>query len=346
MYRFKKSNNILSSNYGTTQAKKLRRLKDIWAIEGYSDTFANIIVNEFYNTESFQTIPKSAELICVPSTTQQNILPQLFAQKLSINFNLNIFNVKCHVQAYKQSKNKYSFFEKINDPVSFILDRNINLQNKVFIVVDDIINTGETCNTFKRVLIEAGATILTTVALVNVCVERTTRADIELLTTLLCNVLTHTNKETVTNTLNAFLINTSRELFYECYKTALSKPHLFYRTLKLFRYKNKNAVSQNVTSTEFIKLNTHVFNEKLQVLQTTQFNYLKKTRIQLHSIANSIMLNLLKPYKHNNLKVLVSTLRYICKIAAKQQPHLYHKVCFEEYITTLLNGYIHAFMNK
>ncbi len=177
---------VFDTSASTSEVKALRLAKRVVSENGYDFYAVGRLVDEFYKAEKYQDLPSNGVLVPVPSTTGRNVAPEMLAGRISRDHGQRIFLGQVAVNAAAQeSKAKLSIWRKLEDPVVYevvpeaIEELRREAKGAPIILVEDVINTGESVVEFARVLEDAGLRVTNAAALGAASMQRATRRDLE-----------------------------------------------------------------------------------------------------------------------------------------------------------------------
>jgi len=177
---------VFATSASTTEVRALRLAKGVVSENGYDFYAVGRLVDEFYKAEKYQDLPSNGVLVPVPSTTGRNVVPEMLAGRISRDHGQRIFLGQVAVNAAGQeSKAKLSIWRKLEDPVVYevvpeaIEELRREAKGAPIILVEDVINTGESVVEFARVLEDAGLRVTNAAALGATSTQRATRRDLE-----------------------------------------------------------------------------------------------------------------------------------------------------------------------
>jgi hypothetical protein len=149
--------------------------------EGFDPAEAEALVSRYYHPQPFVSIPKDAVLVPMPSTSGKNILPTLLAARISKDHGQSVFDQSVgYPTAVSEAKTKTSFWKKAADPVAYGPREGLEALkalNRPVVIVEDILNTGESWMAFADLLTEHGIKVVDVAALASADPHLTSAAD-------------------------------------------------------------------------------------------------------------------------------------------------------------------------
>ncbi|HEX2749031.1 MAG TPA: hypothetical protein VHM91_13580, partial [Verrucomicrobiales bacterium] len=172
--------------FASPEVMELRSEKSKWrnpgeGREGFDPAEAEALVSRYYHPQPFASIPKDAVLVPMPSTSGKNILPSRFADRIAKDFGQTVYNDPVGFpSAVTEAKTKTSFWKKAADPVRYRPGDGLEALkklNKPVVIVEDILNTGESWMAFADLLTEHGIKVVDVAALASADPHLTSAAD-------------------------------------------------------------------------------------------------------------------------------------------------------------------------
>jgi hypothetical protein len=149
--------------------------------EGFDPAEAEALVSRYYHPQPFASIPKDAVLVPMPSTSGKNTLPSRLANRIAKDFGQEVYNGTVgYPTAVDEAKAKKSFWKKTADPVAYGPREGLEALkklNKPVVIVEDILNTGESWMAFADLLTEHGIKVVDVAALASADPHLTSAAD-------------------------------------------------------------------------------------------------------------------------------------------------------------------------
>lgn len=184
----------------TKNFTKIKEIKQKIAENGYKneevEKFINaVITDEFVNKLKKTINNKEAVFITMPSSTGANTIPKMFAEKLGRKLGVEVlnndftFSTKANLQAKKQRG-----IDKLTNQkrygIKFEFERSLEkYKNKKIYVVDDLFTTGQSVNSFSRMLNDNGFFVQDTISITSASTSFTSNTDINKMVELAVNNL-------------------------------------------------------------------------------------------------------------------------------------------------------------
>lgn len=192
----------------TTDVKTLRKGKNELAEKDFPKAEVKKFVEANYSKEKFADLSGRENVFLVmPSTSGRNTIPRELAKRLQTDFGGEIVQSFARPMNLIEAKNK-SKIGKINNPAVYELTKDLSkYKGKNVVIVDDVLNTGDTVAGLRRELERQGIPQTQIAALGTASIYTTTPRTVERIAEKLSN-LTKTDYNTVYRDIAPALENT------------------------------------------------------------------------------------------------------------------------------------------
>ncbi|MGV3723219.1 MAG: phosphoribosyltransferase family protein [Actinomycetota bacterium] len=133
--------------------KAMRLSKDGLSRNGFPPDDVEAFVDQWYRQENYERLRGQDNVYLVmPSTTGQNTIPLAFAERLAKEFGGEVVDRYARPLSTKEAKSR-GVLDKLRQPTDYTLTRDLSLlRGRNIIVVDDVLNTGDTMIGLSRAL--------------------------------------------------------------------------------------------------------------------------------------------------------------------------------------------------
>ncbi len=202
---------------------------------GYPAEGVEKYVSENYDPDKYKELggPDTVWLV-MPSTSGQNIIPQAFADRLSMDHGGTVINRGISLFQLQQAKTKRGYIAKMESPAKLSLDDSdliSNLNGKRVVIVDDIMTSGMTTEALTETLSSHGVKVEAVAVLA--AVKGGSVANSSQLTELAKIIATGTGKtlKEVQKEVNLVHQNSRGKLVVEAIREAREHPYEIYRII-------------------------------------------------------------------------------------------------------------------
>lgn len=143
--------------FGTKDVKELRRAKNDLIEADYPKAEVEKFVDKYFEPKNYATLEgKDNVYFVMPSTSGQNTIPRELAKRLQQTFGGKIVQNFARALNKTESKRKGGL-KKISNPAQYELTKDVTaFTGKNLVIVDDVLNTGDTVEGLRRELNKQG----------------------------------------------------------------------------------------------------------------------------------------------------------------------------------------------